>query len=141
MEGMLPSDSVLTALTGSYPGKSPEEGETVTCDFCGCMGIFGKGIEKVECYDPFGWRLTRYECCSVWTCLGKRKDSLRKMINKFLTTIDYLEFKLADCFCQDCGQAQKLLLRKEHYADIKIAGNRAPIRCCRCVRMKQAGEK
>ena len=71
----------------------------------------------------------------------EKKGQPTQMINKFLTTIDYLEYKLADCFCQDCGKAQKLLLRKEHYADIKIAGNRAPIRCSRCVRMKQAGEK
>jgi hypothetical protein len=58
------------------------------------------------------------------------------MINKFLTTINYLEYTLADCFCPDCGKEQKLWLRKEHYGDIKIAGNRAPMSCSRCNRMK-----
>jgi hypothetical protein len=58
------------------------------------------------------------------------------MINKFLTTIDYFEYTLADCFCPDCSKEQKLWLRKEHFTDIKIAGNRAPIRCSRCVRTK-----
>jgi hypothetical protein len=63
------------------------------------------------------------------------------MINKSLTTIDYLEYTLADCFCPNCGREQTLWLRKEHYSDIRIAGNRAPIRCGRCVRIKLAGEK
>jgi ribosomal protein S27AE len=58
------------------------------------------------------------------------------MINKALTTIDYLEYILADCFCPNCGKEQKLWLRKEHFGDIKISGNRAPIHCGRCGRMK-----
>jgi len=77
MEGLSLSDSILTALTGSYPGKSPEKGELVMCEVCGCMGRFGTDIEKVKYNDLFGWELTRHECRDVCTCLRKHKDSLR----------------------------------------------------------------
>ena len=78
MERLSLSDSILIALTGSYPSKSPEKGEPVICEVCGYMGRFGTDIEKVKYNDLFAWELTRYECRDVCTCLRKRKDSLRR---------------------------------------------------------------
>ena len=79
IEGIFGIDTI-TAQTGSYPGQpaGPKHGDQVMCDVCGCMGIFGKDIEIAKYKDPFNEVKTRLECRNVWTCLSKRKDSLRR---------------------------------------------------------------
>ena len=78
MEGLSLSDSILIALIGSCPGKSPEIGELMKCGVCGCMGRFGTDIEKVKYNDPFDWELIRYKCRDLCTYLSKRKHSQRR---------------------------------------------------------------